>query len=59
MNDVHDKFHWLAYIAVSFVLGRRNDPLACVLMAIGRIEAVDATISRKGRWSICPNLNRP
>jgi len=26
------KFHWLAYIAVSFVLRRRNDTLACVLM---------------------------
>jgi hypothetical protein len=42
MNDVHDKFHWLGYIAVSFVLEWRNDTLAFVLMAIGRIEAVDA-----------------
>jgi hypothetical protein len=56
VNVVHGKFHWLAYIAVLFLLGRRNDTLIFILMAIGRIEAVDA---RKGYGPVCPNLNHP
>jgi hypothetical protein len=37
VNVVHDKFHWLAYVAVSFSLRRRNDTLTFILIAISRI----------------------
>jgi hypothetical protein len=59
VNVVHDKFHRLAYVAVSFLFGRRNDTLTFILMAIARIEAVDAKTSRKGYEPLCPNLNQP